>query len=149
MKCSGEVDSSCQLISGPAIAIQNSSFIASSVGRIVNLTATTLVNSLRDISKKNLTKYGGSRPTCANTGCSVSDLKNSHVRKTTYTFVEVLDPHVGDNPVFSVSGLAKESESHLLSDKSCEGWVWVSLEPNEETDLTNLDRHLSRQHNRF
>ena len=40
--------------------------------------------------------------------------------KKTYIFIKVLDPRVGDNPVFSMSGLPKESESHLLADNSYE-----------------------------
>jgi len=49
-------------------------------------------------------------------------LLNSKVGGTTYAFIEVLDPHVSNDPMFSMSSFPEESESHLLPDESCELW---------------------------
>ena len=44
----------------------------------------------------------------------------TEVHGAAYTFIEVLDPHVSDNPMFSMSSLSEECETHLLPNESCE-----------------------------
>ena len=41
----------------------------------------------------------------------------------TYAFIEILDPHVSDNPMFSMPGLPEEGKAHLLADEPCESHV--------------------------
>jgi len=69
-----------------------------------------------------LTACSGSYPTYANTVCDTSmvrTLENSDIREAAYAIIKVLDSHVSDDPMLSVSSLPKEGEAHLISNESC------------------------------
>jgi len=60
---------------------------------------------------------------CAYNISVVKTFSTQKMRETAYTFIKVLDPHISDNPMFSMSSLPEKSEAHLLPDETCELWT--------------------------
>jgi len=82
---------------------------------------------------------------CMKYKCGFSELK---ARRTTYVFIEVLDPHISDNPMSPCLVSPRKVKPVFFRMNPTNRKLWVSLKP-DLCDCTYLVHHPHQRRNQF